>query len=135
MDEAKRSLKGSPHRDAFKHWHKTLYSRFYSFDADLLWVEKSPPGIVALLDKKRDFESITFAETIGYNTFLEKGIDVYIVRGEEPFDSLSVEQYVGGDWRPEPPNVELIPVAHELDKQAFCRLQRDIRLQWRKRHL
>ena len=105
MEKSKQLLKGSPSRDNFKQWHKTLSRRFYATDLDLVLVEKTPPRIVAILDYKRRSDRITFAEAIAYNHFVTLEIPVFLVWSEAPFRCFDVQRYVWGNWRPEPPEI------------------------------
>lgn len=109
MDDGLRALKGSPVRDAFKHWHKTLDRALWACDVDFLLLEKDPPGIVAALDFKLigSQDRVTFTEVLAYNHFLRVGIPVFIVWSCPPFEKFSVQEYLGGDHRPDPPDVEL----------------------------
>lgn len=106
----KRDLIGSPARDAFKHWHKTYGPKnAYGCDVDFLFVEKFPPGIAAGIDYKQPGDTIGFSEIIAYNAFLDAGIPMFIVEshwvkdGDRNFEQFSIFQYVGGDFRPNPP--------------------------------
>ena len=142
MEKSKRKLKGSPARDAFKHWHKGLPSWMYALDLDFVLVDKKPPPphIVAVLDYKRPSEGITFTECIAFNTFLELGYPVFIVESKphlveiicphckgvlskEPyFDNSSrftIHRYLSGNWRPEPPEAELGFVARDLTSMTL----------------
>lgn len=131
MGRRKRTLRGSPARDAFKQWHKLLFCDLYACDADFILVEKNPPGIVAVIDYKAPGDIVTFSETLAYNAFLECGVNVYIVIGEAPFDDLEIYAYLGGDSVPEPPvvDLELIHVTHS--KLEFARWEKQLRQDWR----
>lgn len=68
-------------------------------------MSKNPPGILALVDYKAIHERITFAEVLAYND-LSAHYPLYIVRSTRPESGpFLVYIYVGGDWRPEPPEV------------------------------
>lgn len=133
MDKSKQGLRGSPNRDAFKQWHKKLDSRFYACDLDLVLVDKNPPGIAAAIDYKTTspYEYVTFAEVLAYNDLLSKGIRVYIVIGDEPFEELTIYQYMGGDWKPEPPKVDLELIARVDGLAGFSKWEREVRQQYR----
>ena len=92
MDKWTKALRGSPTRDRFKLLHKQMMpSHCYAFDCDLVLVEKYPFAfIVALLDFKiKGFDSITFAEAIGYKRALDAPppyhYPVYIIEGNDDF--------------------------------------------------
>ena len=115
MDDNKKNLKGSERRDAFKCWHKTLSRFFYACDLDFVFIVKDPPKIAAVLDYKREREQVTFAEVIAYNHLLECKIPIYLISTdpdmpdesiEGGYKSITIRQYLGGDWHPEPPVVE-----------------------------
>lgn len=133
MDERTRNLKGSPARDAFKHWHKSaglFPAQFYSMDLDLALITKSPPKIKAVIDYKEWHDkSPTFAEVIGYNHLLSLGIAVYIVRSSylKGFEDLSIWQYLGGDWRPYPPKCELKLLIEHCTPIQFVKWETSIR--------
>ena len=132
MDWFKRNLRGSPSRDAFKQWHKTLFADLYACDADFVLVNKHPPGIVAVLDYKQPKDSTTFAEVLAYNAFINKGIQVFIVFGEEPFKKFDIHAYLGGDSVPEPPDVNLRFVRTTEGKLEFAQWERELRNNWKK---
>lgn len=128
----KRDLKGSPSRDEFKHWHKQGARNAYALDMDLMFVEKSPPGIVAATDYKLNLhrDPITFSEVIAYNDYVERGIPVYIIVSEclETFD---IYRYMSGDWRPFPPVYTLQPVLKGASQAEYWRWELAIREEWR----
>lgn len=130
MDAHTRALVGSPHRDAFKHWHKGLDRVFYGCDFDFVLVGKNPPRIIAVLDFKRPSEPVTFAEVLAYNNLLELGIPVYLVSTTPllpPYASITVRQYLGGDWRPAPPVCQVHSVLERVPPSRFEAWQRAIR--------
>ncbi len=131
MNDDKRTLQGSSWRDRFKRAHKAISPRFYAADADLMLVEKDPPGIAALVDYKHPNDRITFAEIIAYNA-LAPYVPVYIVTGfpEGPFD---VFRYLGGDPRPDPPTVRLELVRTCRDWRDFEDWERALRRAYRRR--
>lgn len=130
----KRDLKGSPSRDAFKHWHKTGPKDAQGMDMDFAFTEKVPPGVVALTDYKRDIERdrITFAEVIAYNFFLSLGIPVYIIESE-CLERFNVYRYLGGDWRPYPdPTWKKECVLRNGTATDYWRWEMALRAAWRK---
>jgi len=134
QDERKRLLRGSPARDAFKRWHKDLSGTLYACDADFILVNKYPPGIVAIVDYKRQDDRTTFSEVLAYNAFVSLGIDVFVMQGE-PGERLDVYKYVGGDYRPEPPVVELRHEETIHNNVEFENWERALRKQWSKSHI
>lgn len=133
MDECKRKLKGSEKRDIFKWAHKQLGNGLYATDADLCLISKYPPGTVAYLDFKGSGEGITFAEVIQYNQWMQQA-PVFIIEGRDPeHGPFAVKRYLGGDWQPHPPTVNL---EHELDAddwQEFGQWERRLRAEYRQR--
>lgn len=130
MDAHTKALVGSPHRDAFKHWHKSLDRGFYGCDLDFVLVGKSPPRIVAVLDYKKPHEPVAFSEVLAYNHLVESGIPVYLVSTAPllpPYTSLTVRQYLGGDWRPSPPVYQVHSVLNKVPPSRFEAWQRAIR--------
>jgi len=96
MDNNKQLLKGSPSRDTFKQMHKTLAGRFYACDIDFVLVENRPPYIIAFLDFKLPYDSVTFAEVLAYNT-LSMVAPVYIVESPNPeMGPFSIRRYLNG---------------------------------------
>lgn len=134
MDDKKRNLKGSPKRDIFKLMHKqALGSGFYATDADLCLISKDPPGTVAYLDYKGSGEDITFAEAIQYNEWLSHA-PVFIVEGHDPETGpFIIKRYLGGDWKPEPPIVELEFVTKVDDWHGFGSWESGLRQEYSKR--
>jgi len=130
MDDQKLNLKGSPSRDAFKQWHKTLFPWLYACDADFILVNKNPPGIVAVLDYKTQKDHVTFSEVLAYNDFVIRGIPVYIVVGCEPFQQLEIYLYLGGNSQPEPPQVRLELIASTNTRLEFALWESKIRQEW-----
>ncbi|MBE3576897.1 MAG: hypothetical protein IMX00_04325 [Limnochordales bacterium] len=123
-----RRLKGSTSRDEFKFWHKQLATDLYAMDVDLALVSKVVPGIVAILDYKQPYDRVTFAEVLGYNHFLNVGIPVYLLRGHAPeFSELTVEEYMGGDWKPDPPRCETRVVLEKASPEEFLEWERKLR--------
>lgn len=107
MNEATRRLVGSDSRDDFKRRHKDLHSSFYACDLDLCWISKNPPSIIAAIDYKKDGDGITFSEVIAYNNLREQDIRVLIVQGDCETGEFCVSEYVAGNYRPNPPQVQL----------------------------
>ena len=127
MDNHKMRMKGSPSRDAFKQWHKTLFSDLYACDFDFVLVKKNPPRIVAILDYKTPTDSITFAEVLAYNDLAERGIPIYIVVGNEPFETLKIYLYKSGNWKPESPTVNLQFVTETTSRLEYAMWERKLR--------
>lgn len=125
MNDDRKGLQGSSWRDRFKRAHKTISARFYAVDADLVLVEKDPPGVVAIVDYKHPNDRITFAEVIAYNAMTQY-VPVYIVCGlpSGPFD---IFRYLGGDPRPDPPAVRLELVRTCRDWREFEAWERELR--------
>lgn len=124
----RRHLRGSKSRDDFKYWHKQdpIPRNFYALDLDFIFVEKYPPRIVAILDYKRPGDTITFAECIAFNDLIQH-YPVYIVESESPFENFEIYQYVGGNWRPFPPEVELQHIASLRGVDEFIEWERTLR--------
>lgn len=131
MNDDRRTLQGSSWRDRFKRAHKSISARFYACDADLLLIEKDPPGVVAIVDYKHPNDRITFAEVIAYNALAEH-VPVYIVIGlpNGPFD---VFHYLEGDPRPDPPCVRLELVCTCRDWREFESWERGLRSAYKRR--
>jgi hypothetical protein len=126
-------LIGSASRDMFKWYHKNHLSKyFWCFDADLVMVEKNPPGIVAVMDFKETWDAVTFSEALGYNAFIERGIPVFLIWSNvldetNPFTLFSVTEYLGGDWRPNPPKIETRSVLDRVSRHEFEQWETEIR--------
>lgn len=126
MLKQKRALRGSPARDAFKRRHKD-FGALYASDADLCLVSKNPPGIIAYLDYKAPYDSVTFAEVLLYNDWMRR-TPVYIVEGADPERGpFLVHRYEGGDWRPDPPKVQLRLVVECPNYEAFITWEEALR--------
>ena len=108
MDDDKKNLKGSPSRDQFKMLHKQKApGGFYACDLDFILVAKFPARIVAVIDYKKGQEKITFSEVIAYNE-LVKHFPLFIIQGKDTEDGpFIIEQYIKGDWKPNPCIVEV----------------------------
>lgn len=133
MDVNKQFLKGSEKRDIFKQRHKMLDSGFYATDADLCLVSKFPPGIVAYLDYKGSGEPVTFTECITYNKWMREA-PVYIVEGENPESGpFIVRWYLGGNWKPDPPNISYGEAVFLENWIAFGDWERELRREYRRR--
>lgn len=119
---------GSEAHDKFKLAHKTqLGVGYYASDVDLALVSKNPPGPVAYLDYKRSLgEGVTFAEVLLYNALMRKA-PVYIVTGDPEKGPFVIRQYLGGDWRPDPPQVEYGLEIHIPDWKEFRRWENKLR--------
>lgn len=134
MDNRTRELKGSPHRDAFKHWHKKLNKQAYALDLDLVWIVKRPrPGVVAIVDYKRSGEGVTFAEVVAYNDFVSvRGIPVYLISTfplQPPYISITVREYIWGDPKPYPPTYQTSLILDSVSPDEFERWQMNLRRQ------
>lgn len=136
MDDRKRRLKGSAARDDFKHWHKQppFPRSFYASDIDFALVSKRSGGrIIAILDYKQPGDRITFAETIAYNDLTKSGFSVYIITApyhpekELPFEEFTIQRYLGGDWKPEPPRVKLEMILEKVSVSEFIAWEKCIR--------
>lgn len=100
MNENTKNQVGSPSRDLFKRKHKDLSRQFFACDMDFVFVEKVPfPDIVAAIDYKQDWDSVTFSESIAYTALVRRGIPVYIVTGDCESGCFSVKQYIGGHFK------------------------------------
>jgi len=129
MDNNKKSLKGSPSRDMFKQMHKTLPGRFYACDIDFVLVENRPPYIIAFLDFKLPYDSVTFAEVLAYNT-LSTIAPVYIVESPNPERGpFSIRRYLNGVIKayPTKPVITLGEAETYHDWEAFGKWERSVR--------
>lgn len=128
MDDSKKNLKGSPSRDAFKHWHKTLSSNLYGCDLDFILINKYPePKIIAAIDYKDLGDSgISFSECIAYND-LKNHYPIYIVYTREPFEQFAIWQYLSGNPYPDPPQVKLKHVCNLTSKNEYEKWEFSIR--------
>ena len=108
MDEWKKNAQGSEANDIFKRRHKQeLPGSYYALDVDLILVSKFPPGVVAYLDYKKSADSVTFTEALYYNSRLTEA-PVFIVESDDPeVGPFSIYRYLGGDTKPEPPDVQI----------------------------
>ena len=132
MSVDKRSWQGSERRDIFKRLHKQLNGSFYGCDLDFTLVSKYPPGIVAFLDYKTPWDMVQFSEVLAYNDLMDKA-PVYIIEASNPQTGpFTIRQYKGGDWRPNPPKVQLQTVAVCSDWEALGRWERDLRMRYNK---
>jgi len=129
MDDRTRNLKGSPSRDNFKWKHKFGPSKLYACDADFILVSKTPPGIVAVLDHKLNLNSgaVTFSEVLAYNEFLRLGIDVYLVVTNDEITTYDIHQYLGGNFKPNPPTFDSAVIESNLDDSAFWAWEKELR--------
>jgi hypothetical protein len=135
MDPKKRELKGSPSRDRFKQWHKTLDGSLYASDFDLVLVEKfhkdaADGFIVANLEYKEKRDDITFAEAHAYNDCLRLGIPVYFVKSEKEDSEMGrfyISQYLGGNPKPRRPGVNLKFLAKTANSDEYQDWERKLR--------
>jgi len=138
-DDRTRELIGAPSRDKFKRWHKEGPKTFYGCDIDFLLVSKYPPGIVAILDYKPQMRggALTFSEVLAYNDFKAHGYQVFIVVAPEPddwcafqFARFDIYEYLNGDWRPDPPRIDLQKVGDNVDANEYWEWERRLREQY-----
>lgn len=128
---SKQNLKGSERRDTFKFLHKKrMPGWYYATDIDFALVSKEPPGIIAFLDFKTPWEDITFAEVLAYNVLLGVA-PIYIVQSSSPESGpFRVLQYVSGDWHPEPPVVNLVPMQECMGWEDLTLWEAGLRARW-----
>jgi len=108
-------------------WHKSLPGGFYATDLDLVFVGKRPPGIVAMIDYKTPYDRVTFSEVLAYNDLIAKGYPVFIIESLEPFEKFTIREYLGGDWKPDPPIVNLKTVLDGVGIKEFIRWEQELR--------
>jgi hypothetical protein len=134
MDDWKRNLQGSEAKDVFKRRHKqALPTYYYAVDADLILMSKFPPGVVAYIDFKRPDDSVTFAEAMYYNEVMTEA-PVFIVESDDPEDGpFIIGRYLGGDWKPNPPDVEIEFVTEATDWQEFGQWECSLRQEYSRR--
>ncbi len=117
----------------FKRLHKNLASNFYGLDVDFCCVEKRPAGIAAFIDYKTPWEAITFSEVIAYNDLMALA-PVYVIRAADPERGpFQVFEYLGGDFKPDPPVVKLEFRANCKDWLALGTWEAMARTAFRKR--
>lgn len=132
MDEDKRNLIGSRKRDLFRRKHKDYGDKLYSLDGDMIWVEKEPPGIVAYIDYKTTDDNVTFSEVLAYNVWATT-TPVYIIQADDPETGpFTVLRYEGGNWKPEPPDVEMRFVLLCKDWEELTDWEGKLRDRWKK---
>lgn len=116
MDEEIKNLEGSPIRDRWRRLHKDLSSGLYGADGDFIWVEFTYPGVVAYLDIKGPYDSLTRTEIVLYNYWINQA-PVYIIQIPEtiPIDVclgsgiFKIGRYYRTELTNQPnPNVEWI---------------------------
>ena len=138
MDFGKRDLKGSPSRDAFKHWHKQQMSQsFYATDIDLVLVKKWPGSsdrhfIVAIIDYKQEYDCVSFTEAVFYNACIKMEIPVYIVISDydsniDSFGPFEIQRYIWCDPDPDPPYCELIKIVKNGTEKDFWEWEFNLR--------
>jgi hypothetical protein len=133
MEEWKRTAEGSERRDKFKLKHKECGGDLYATDADLCLVSKDPPGTVAYLDYKTSWDRIRFSEVIQYNVWM-KHAPVFIIEGDDPENGpFEVKRYLGGNWKPKPPIVNLEHVTSCADWDEFWKWERELRAEYKRR--
>lgn len=112
---------------------KRLPRSCYGIDIDFALIEKSPPGIVAILDYKRPGDKVTFSEVIAYNALAQHWW-VFIVEGQDPEKGPFVaRQYLDGDWRPDVPVVRYGQEYHLETWADFGAWEKWLRSQYRRR--
>ena len=129
MNSNKKLLKGSPSRDIFKQMHKTLPGRFYACDIDFVLVENRPPYILAFLDFKLPYDSVTFTEILAYNRLLAVA-PIYIVESPNPETGpFSIRRYSSGVIKayPAKPVITLGEAETCHDWQAFGQWEQSVR--------
>lgn len=78
-----KDLKGSPYRDAIKHWHKTLPNDLYACDIDLVLVSFGNSTIKAILDVKSPNDNqLSNTHKQLYNWFVVQEIPVFLITVE-----------------------------------------------------
>ena len=145
----------------FKMLHQRFApSRYYALDSDLILIEKIPPDTVypvAVLEFKIGDETITFTQVIYFNHIVSIpppwNIPVYIIRAHLPFITpppdttlityeyeqlareqhrFDIYQYQYGDWKPEPPRIQVATVAQNINWQELVRWEETLRQERRK---
>ena len=134
MEDWKRSLQGSESCDVFKRKHKEeCPGSYYATDGDLILIAKFPPGVVAYIDFKKPEDSVTFTEALFYNLCTSVA-PVYIVTSGEPNEGpFEIERYLGGDWKPDPPIVDLEYVTTATDWPEYKEWEGELRDEYKKR--
>ena len=133
MESWKINAKGSELHDTFMQKHKELPGEYYLSDIDMVWIEKSPAGIVAFVDYKPKGGHITFAEALLYNTIMTEA-PVYIVKSDYPESGpFDVGRYLGGNWKPDPPDVDVEHVTTVTDWPEFGKWEASVRSEYKKR--
>lgn len=112
------------HEKEFKRLHRRIgLSEHYASDLDLVFVDKNPDRVTAVIDYKGPDEDVKFTQAILYEhlkSVVEEG--VYIIRGKthihgktaskQRFDIEKFERTI--DRRPSPPKVELTTVRENI---------------------
>ncbi len=84
-------LKGSPYRDAVKHWHKTLPNDLYVCDIDLALISFDGESVKAILDvKSRNDHKISTTHERLYDWFIKQQIPVFLITVEH-YDKIYCE--------------------------------------------
>ena len=135
MDSRKQALQGSVANDVFKRKHKQeLPGWCYALDVDLVLVSKYPPGVVAYIDFKKSSDGVTFTEAMYYNEAMNTA-PVYIVESDEPeIGPFKIHRYLGGDWKPEPPDVKIVHEITATDWPEFRKWEISLRQEYTKRN-
>jgi len=96
-------------------------------------VTKYPPGIIAFLDYKQRDDKVTFAETIAYNVLL-KIAPIFLIIGEATEGPFVIKEYRGGNFRPEPPECDLLKIKEVQDWQELGEWERQLRQDYKEKH-
>ena len=133
----KTHLRGSKSRDTMRFWHKQppIPKNFYASDIDFILVEKYPPHVAAILDWKCPGDQVTFTECIAMNDFMNKGYLCYIIWGEHEESvpgkpvliRADIYRYLGGNYRPEPPEIRTERVCQIENEAEWIRWERTVR--------
>ena len=135
MNANKRQLYGSPTLDCFKHRHKTIDLPLYASDIDLLLIDFDPhPQILACLDYKTKWDSITKTECIVYDNFIRMNIPVFIVQGDSVTGKFEIKQMHSADLHNDKANARLTTVARTNCYEQYGKWELSLREQLRARN-
>jgi len=124
LNANKRQLYGSPTLDCFKHRHKTIDLPLYASDIDLLLIDFEPhPQILACLDYKTKWDSITRTECIVYDNFIRMNIPVFIVQGDSVTGKFEIKQMHSADLQ----NARLTTVARTNCYEQYGKWEMSLR--------
>lgn len=103
----------------------------FALDVDLLWIEKNPEQIVAVLDYKMAGDEITYAEAVAYNLFSKLGWWVLIIESKSHQDLedgvFDLFWFQSADTYPNPPTVERQSLGNTSGWDDFNNWQQKIR--------